>query len=170
MSRKKRRLTLANISLCAGIVGVVIAAGNLHAGIETRDREHESRRAQEAIAANEALSKSVGRLYKGAKLSYRASLKTWEATGRWPRGSDSEAYQVVIDAGTDVKRLQPGVRDQKLVGLLNALGNDIEAMCEARSPQTANRAAAKMVQHFQASSTRIAYVWSQATKRLQTIG
>ena len=170
MSRKKRRWTLTNVSLCAGIVGVVIAAGTLRSGIETRDREHESRRAHEAIAANEALSKSVGRWYKGAKLSDRASLKTWEATGRWPRGSASEAYEVVIDAGTDVKRLQPGVRDQKLVRLLKALRSDIETMCEARSPQTANRAAAKMVRHFEASSDRIAYVWTEETKRLQTIG
>ena len=112
----------------------------------------------------------MGRWYKGAKLSYRASLKTWEATGRWPRGSDSEAYEGVIDAGTDVKRLQPGVRDQKLVRLLNSLRSDIESMCKARSPQTANHAAAKMVRHFEASSDRMAYVWTEEMKRFQTIG
>jgi hypothetical protein len=76
--KKKRRLTLTNVSLCAGIVGVAIAAGTLRSGIEAREREHESRRASDAIATNEALSKSVGRWYKGAKLVYRASLKTWE--------------------------------------------------------------------------------------------
>jgi hypothetical protein len=153
--KKKRRLTLTNVSLCAGIVGVAIAAGTLRSGIETRDREHESRQASNAIAANEALSKSVGRWYKGAKLVYRASLKTWEATGRWPRGTDSEAYEVVIDAGTDVTRLKPGVRDRKLLRLLNALRVDIGTMCETTSLQVANRAAAKMVRHFEDASVRI---------------
>lgn len=170
MARRKRRLTLTNVSLCAGIVGVAIAAGTLRSGIEARDREHESRRASDAIAANEALSKSVGRWYKGAKLVYRASLKTWEATGRWPRGTNSAAYVAVIDAGTDVARLKPGVRDRRLLRLLNALRTDIETMCGATSVRVANRAAAKMVRHFEDASARIVHVRREETRRLQTIG
>jgi hypothetical protein len=168
--RKKRRLTLTNVSLCAGILGVVIAAGALRSGIETRNREHESRRASDAIAANEALSKSVGRWYKGAKLVYRASLKTWEATGRWPRGTESEAYEVVIDAGTDVTRLKPSVRDRKLVRLLDALRSDIGTMCGATSVRVANRAAAKMVRHFEDASARIGHVRIEQTERLRAFG
>jgi len=168
--KKKRRLTLTNVSLCAGIVSVAIAAGALRSGIEARDREHESRRATDAIAANEALSTSVGRWYKGAKLVYRASLKTWEATGQWPRGTESEAYELVIDAGTDVARLKPSVRDRKLVRLLDALRSDIGTMCGATSLRAANRAAANMVRHFEGASARIGHLRSEETKRLQMIG
>jgi hypothetical protein len=76
----------------------------------------------------------------------------------------------VIDAGTDVRQLQPGVRDPKLVRLLNALRNDIGTMCSATSVRVANRAAAKMVRHFEDASARIVHVRAEETKRLQMIG
>jgi hypothetical protein len=137
---------------------------------QATDREHESRRAQEVRAEYKELDAEVGRYVKGAKLVYRKSLTTWEATGTWPRGEDLKAYEAVIDAGSDVRGLQAGVSDRRLRKLLNALRADVGEMCGTTSARTAHRASHKMVKHWDDVSVRVALLRNEEAKLLGMLG
>jgi hypothetical protein len=87
--RRRRGKLLAQLVAVFTIVGVGVAFASWRSNVEATDREHESRRAREVRDDYKQLDAEVGRYIKGAKLVYRASLKRWKATGRWPRGEGS---------------------------------------------------------------------------------
>jgi hypothetical protein len=168
--RRRRGRPLAKLVAWSTLVSVAIGFLSWQSDTKATDREHESRRARESIADYRELDADVGRWLKGAKFVYRASASTYRETGRWPRGSDSEAYGAVIDAGTDVKRLQARVSDRRLVNLLNALRRDIGDMCAAISVHAANRASTRMVAHSEQVTERIDELRKSKLTRLQLLG
>jgi hypothetical protein len=161
---------LAKLAVWAAILTALVGLLSWRSETKATDREHESRQAREVLGDYKELSKHVGRWYNGAKFVYRASLRTWQATGRWPPGSNSDEYAAVIDAGTEVGRLQAGVRDRPLVRLLNALRSDIKAVCAATSAGAANRASRAMVGHWEDVNARIEDLKDARVKRLQVVG
>jgi hypothetical protein len=167
---RRFRKRLGEFVALATIVGVAIAFLSFRHDSQATDREHESRQAKEAIRNYEELDKSAGRWVTGAKFVYRASLKTFKKTGRWPRGEDDDTYEAVIDASTDVRRLQAGMSDRQLVKLLNALRSDIGELCATTSVRTAYRASHSMMDHSDNVSARISVLKYSANKRLQMIG
>jgi hypothetical protein len=158
------------LALLATVVGALVGLLSWRSETQATDREHESRRAREVRAEYKKLDAEVGRYVKGAKLVYRASLQRWKATGRWPRGEDQPEYQAVIDAGSDVRRLQAGVSDRKLKKLLNALRGDIQEMCATTSARTAHRASHEMMNHADAISVRVALLRNEEAKQLGMLG
>jgi hypothetical protein len=167
--RRQRGKLLAKLVAVATIVGVVVAFANWRSTVAATDREHQSRRAREVREDYKQLDAEVGRYVKGAKLVYRASLQRWKATGRWPRGEDQEAYEAVIDAGTDVRRLQAGVSDHRLLQSLNKLRSAVRLLCAATSVGLANRASKPMTNHADAVSIRIAHLRNAEAKRLGVV-
>jgi hypothetical protein len=168
--RRRRGKFLAELVALFTITGVLIAFASWRSETAATDREHESRRAREAREEYKQLDAEVGRYVKGAKLVYRESLPTWKATGRWPRGEDTEAYEAVIDAGTDVRRLTAGVSNRRLLHLLRALRSSVKELCTATSVGAANRASQRMVDLADAVSVQIASVRNAEVKRLGMTG
>jgi len=168
--RRRRGNLLAELVAVFTIVGVGVAFASWRSSVAATDQEHESRRARELREDHKQLDAEVGRYVKGAKLVYRASLQRWKATGRWPRGEDQEAYEAVIDAGTDLRRLQAGVNDHRLLKSLKALRSDVQQLCGATSVRLANRASKQMIDHADAVSVRIAYLRNAEGKRLGIVG
>jgi uncharacterized membrane protein YccC len=76
----------------------------------------------------------------------------------------------VIDASTDVRRLQAGMRDRKLRKLLDALRSDVGELCAATSVRTANQASKRMMDHADAISTQTAVLRNEAAKLLGILG
>jgi hypothetical protein len=154
------------VAIVATLVTALVGILGWYSQTQATDREHDSRKARELREEYKELDTEVGRYVKGAKLVYRASYQRWKATGRWPRGEDHGAYEAVIDAGTDVRRLQAGVRDRKVRKLLDALRSDVRELCAATSVRTANQASKRMMNHADAISVRAAVLRNDAAKRL----
>jgi hypothetical protein len=168
--KRRRWNLLAKLATVAAIAGVLIAFLSWRSETRATDREHESRRAREARAEYKELDADVGRYVKGAKLVYRASYQQWKMTGRWPRGEDLKAYEAVIDAGSDVRRLQAGVSDRKLRKLLVALRADVGEMCATTSAKTAHRASHEMMDHWDDVSVRVALLRNEKARWLGMLG
>jgi hypothetical protein len=170
--RRRRRLTkiLVGLGLVVAIFNPVINVGGLWQEFRADAKEHESRRAKVAKEDYDALRASVAAWDAAAMDAYDASDEVRRRTGRWPSARELGMHRPVYRAHAKVRSLQGIMTDPQLEKLLNALHDDIQALCAATSRRAAQQAAKAMVGHRGRVNGRIKQLRGSALTRLQMVG